>query len=156
VGLPTWGQQLTGPILIEQYVRLPVGGQLQSRPGNGGTEQNVAVHWVAGNGFFYVMDGDGNGGGVFLNTGFAVNPLQWYKVSTLIDQEAKTHRFFVDDQEYLAPGPLHFRGGGATGFYIDRVDYLADSEAWVDGVSISSVPEPSSLVLLAGGLPQWQ
>jgi hypothetical protein len=148
----TWGRQLPGTIRIDQYVRVPAGGLLQSRPGNGGTPEGVAVHWRAESGFFRVMDGNGNGTGVFENTGFAVNPLQWYKVSTLIDQDAKTYRFFVDDQEYLAPDPLNFRGGSDPGFYIDRVDYLADSEAWLDGVTVTytPVPEPSCAVLLLG------
>lgn len=137
----TWGRQLSRTILIEQFIRVPADGMLQSRPGNAGTPEGVAVHWRTENGFSRVMDGNGDGTGTFENTGFTVKPLQWHKVSTLIDQKTKTYRFFVDNKEYVAPDPLNFRGGSEGGFYINRVDYLADSEAWLDGIRVSSDPE---------------
>lgn len=150
----SWGHQLAPQILIEQYIYLPEGGYMQSRPGAGGIGELIAAHWVAIAGSdFLVMDGLGDGSGPFEDTGIQVNPGEWYKVSTLIDQATQTYRFFVDDKEYLAPDPLNFRGGADPGFYIDRVDYLADSEGWLDGVKITTlVPEPSSIALFGIGM----
>jgi hypothetical protein len=146
---------LTTPFWIEQYVRLPANAIFQSRPGLGGTGNLVAAHWMVRDGKFWVMDGNGTGSGTFEDTGLAFHALQWQKVSLLVNPGTKSYEFYVDDQKYNAPDPLNFRGNPqvAGQSAVQFLDYLSQGEGWVDRVRISSVPEPSTLVLLgAGGL----
>ncbi len=153
----TFAEQTTGLLLIDQFVQVPAGGFLISRSGDGGNVQNIATLWDIHDGTFNVLNGDGNGGGQMLNTGFAVTANQWYETSTLIDLDTKTFEFFVNGQQQLTSQTLHFRSGTGPGFYIDRMDYLADSPAWIDGVTISSVivPEPASVILLGIGVAAY-
>src|SRR5262245_43236132 len=79
-------------LLIEQPVRLPANPNMGSRPyGN-----DYGPNWNVGNGRFYVLNGDGAGGGTPIDTGIAVVPLRWHKVSLIIDVAYQTYTFFVD------------------------------------------------------------
>jgi sugar lactone lactonase YvrE len=144
-----WGTQLTTPFWIDQYVRLTNGtASFISRSGTGGDGDSTAANWGVANGHFTARDGDGSGGGAFLDTGFAVKPMQWQEVATLVDPATMTYEFYVDGQKYNPPHPLHFRANVA---YVNEVNYLAQQEAWVDNVRVYSTPEPSTLALLAAG-----
>ena len=145
-----WAPGITEPLLIEQYIRLPANGRFGSRPGRGGVGSLIAAGWSVRDGRFYVLDGDGQGGGTMEDTGILLRPMEWQKVATRIYPETKAYEFFVDDQKYDAPDPLDFRGDPG---WIDRVDYLAQTDAWLDAVRVSVIPEPGALGLLAiGGL----
>jgi hypothetical protein len=130
----------TGKVIISQNVQLKSLGLLQSRPGNGGVGTLVGAHWqFHADGHVFAGDGQLNGNVVFEDTGFTYTPNTWYKVSTIIDVPSQTYRFFFNDVEYLAPDPLNFRGDIHS---IDFVDYLAQTDVYVDNVSV--VPEPTA------------
>jgi hypothetical protein len=138
---------LTASTLIEQYVRLPTNGILISRPGMGGTGAKVAAQWKVEGGKLYAYDGDGSGGGAYEDTGFAVAANVWSKISVLIDPASKTFDLFFNDVRYAASDPLNYRGNPSS---IQFLDYLAQTEAWVDDIQVSEVPEPSSMVQWLG------
>ena len=122
--------------LLEQRVRLPANGNMASRPY--GSEQGPAAFgpvWGATT-QFGVYQGDGQGSGAWIETGIPVLPLRWYNVSILADVQAQTYEFFVDGVKYESAVPLRFRGSPAA---ILNVDYLADSDLWLDAIRIRSL-----------------
>ncbi len=153
--MPTWihralSQAQSSPFFIEQYVRMPEGGGVTSRPGRGGTGSKIGPQWSANTGgSFLAFDGNGNGDGGYESTGLTWEPMQWYKVSLLVDPTTQTYDFFVDDQKYDAPDPLGFRGNPQSIFFIE---YLTSEAIWIDQIRIAEVPEPGTFVLSGMGV----
>jgi len=142
-----WDVNQTTPFWVEQYVKItsgstPFGGRI----GTGGTVASTAVAWAVGGGHFRALDGNGAGGGTSLDTGFAVTPMEWQKVSLLIDPTTRTYEFYVDDQRFSSPTPLRFRSNMAS---INHLNYLSNQQVWIDGIRVAAIPEPSTLALLA-------
>lgn len=109
-----------GILLVEQYVRIPSAGGVQSyvRRGTAPSGSSDGPVWkVAGN-EFRAFAGDGNGGGKFLNTGFKTQPGQWHKATVKIDVATKQWEFYVDDERFTPAQPLGFRGN------VDRLDTI--------------------------------
>jgi hypothetical protein len=137
-----WAEPQFDRFLLEQRLRLPANGIFISRPQG----DDYGPVWSVHDGHFYAYDGDGHGGVVGIDTGFVDTPLRWYQVSLLVDVAHQTFQFFVNGQEFQAGHPLHFRGRPT---YIHNVDYLADTDAWVDAVRMISVGDsPVQGVLL--------
>ena len=105
-------------------------------------ESRIGPVWAARNGYFSAGDGDGLGNVTLENTGIAIQPGQWQKVSLLIDPGTKTYQFYVDGRPYEAPDPLGFRGNPAS---IETVDYLAIAIA-----NLVSAFDPEMIVLGGG------
>lgn len=151
---PTWihrslAESQYWPFIIEQHVRLPAGGGVTSRPGQGGTGSLIGPQWSASGGTFWAFDGNGAGGGVFEDTGIPWTNMEWHKVTLHVNPITQTFDFFVDNQKYEAPDPLGFRGTIPSVFFIE---YLTSQAVWIDQLSIREIPEPSSFALAALGL----
>jgi hypothetical protein len=137
-----WAEPQFDRFILEQRIRLPANGVLGSRPyGNG-----FGPVWSVSNGRFYAHDGDGHGGSTPLDTGFRVVPLAWHNVSLVVDVAHQTFEFYVDGKRFESPGPLHFR---ESPFSIQNVDYLADTDIWIDSIRMISLGKnPVAGVLL--------
>lgn len=132
-----WAEPQFDRFVLEQRIRLPANGIIGSRPyGVGSGFGAFGPVWTANNNRFFAHDGDTLGSATPEATGFAVTPLAWHKVSLVIDMAAQTYEFFVDGQKYVSPDPLNFRG---RPWSLANVDYLIDSDAWLDEVRISSL-----------------
>ncbi len=144
-----WSVAQTTPFWIEQYVKVTSGsGGFGARVGTGASVSTSAIGWSVANGRFHAQDGNGSGGGPMLDTGFDVTPMEWQKVSLLIDPTTLSYEFYVDDQRFNASTPLHFRSNMAS---INHLNYLSNQEAWIDGIRVVVVPEPSTIILLLTG-----
>ncbi len=116
----------------------------------------TATSWEAEpDGRILVVDGIGDGSKPFEDTGFMWVPNQWHKFTQLVDYPNKTWRFFMDDEEYLAPDELGFRGNPPMP--LDGINILSastdrgDEGVYMDELRISAIPEPSTLALLVMG-----
>jgi len=137
------------PVLIEQHVRFTANADFHARPGAGGGESIAAAYWKVQGNKFYAMDGTNFGTGTWEDTGFTITPMQWYKVSTLIDPVAMSYKFYVDDEKYESPDRLNFPGTPAA---IEYMDFLTNfGTTWMDRVRVTAVPEPSTFILLGVG-----
>jgi hypothetical protein len=124
----------TGTFVVEQYVRLPrdggLKGFLKNMEGNT-SPADAAVTWRAAEGTFWVLDGDEQGGGKLLDTGLALEPDRWHKVTLRVDVAAGRWEFSVDDQKFdrklgfrtrqPSLNGLHYLGEAPAGAYLDAV-----------------------------------
>ena len=145
--IETWvhrplAKRLIGQFWIEQYIRLPQGGHVASRPFGpdvpGGLPNRIGGQWAAVDGKFQATDGD-EGADV---TPFTWGPNEWHKVAMLIDSGRQTYDFYIDDQKYYPPDPLEFRG---TPTSILEIEYLTRTDVWIDGVRVREVDDPTLL-----------
>jgi hypothetical protein len=126
-----WAEPQFDQFLLEQRVRLPDNGVIGSRPYATGIVNGFGPYWRTANNHFLVLDGDGNHGGTWLDTGFTIRPLSWQTISLVVNVAQQTWEFFVDGQQFISAGPLHFRDSPGS---IQNVDYLADTDVWLDSV----------------------
>src|SRR5262249_4908456 len=105
--------------------------------------------WSVSKGKFYAHDGDGNGNTVPLDTGFKVKPLSWHKVALVVNVASQTYEFYVDGKKFESSGALHFR---EKPFSIQNVDYLADSDAWLDSIRMIALGDNPVNGILANDL----
>ena len=141
-GTVNYGRRLlapqTGVVRVEQYIRLPKGGDIAGYVLKGGEiTSNTGPQWTAGNGKFRVMNGDNHGDGGWLDAG-PCQPDVWYKVMVVADVPKHHWEFLVDDKKFDGP-PLGFRGavdalqeinylvGGPAGAYLDAIRIGAGS-----------------------------
>jgi hypothetical protein len=87
-------------------------------------------------GKFLAFQGDGKGGGQFLETPFRSEPGKWHKVALTIDVPTRTWEFAVDGRKFETPQPLPFRSAedrltkihyqceNAPGVYLDALRVL--------------------------------
>jgi hypothetical protein len=134
---------LQGQFIVEQHVRVPTGGGVIAYVRNGEEARRDGPIWRVADGKFYAFEGDGQGGGKWLDTPFKVEPDKWHKVVVKIDVAAQSWEFLVDDRKFEAPQPLMFRSKeeqlgtlrymceNAPGIYVDGVRILrtADEKA---------------------------
>jgi hypothetical protein len=133
----------TGRFIVEQYVRLPEGGDVKCYlwKKEGQVEQVTGPMWNAHPGAFGVMDGNGRGEGLWVDTPFDCKPDTWYKVTLRIDVPKRTWVFLVDDKEFKPEHPLGFRGPESGALAI--LDYLTETPqgVYVDAISVRRLPE---------------
>ncbi len=70
----------------------------------------IGPEWLASGGCFKAGDGDGAGTVTWENTGIAIRTDEWQKVTMLVDPVTRTFELYVEDQPYVSPDPLNFRG----------------------------------------------
>ncbi|MCH7987912.1 MAG: protein kinase, partial [Planctomycetes bacterium] len=124
-----------GKFIVEQRVRIPVGGSLAARVRDESfgpfSKMGIASQWgVSSGGYFTVVDGVGDGCPTgkceVENTGISWKADEWYKVSIVLDVASQTYEFFVNDVRYHSPDPLGFRGKPEK---LDEVHYATPSAA---------------------------
>ena len=78
-------------------------------------------------------------------TGFTWSPGVWYQINTRVDVSKGTWDFYVNGNHYDAPDPLGFRGNAVA---LDRFRFLSEGtgNVYLDGLTISAIPEPSSFI----------
>jgi hypothetical protein len=127
---------------VEQYVRLPEGGDVKCYvwKAGGPAEDVTGPLWAAGAGRFGVLDGNGAGSGRWLETGFACRPDTWYKLTVRIDVPKRTWAFLVDGKEFKPEHPLGFRGPEAGA--LNEVNYLTEAPAgfYLDALRVLRLP----------------
>jgi serine/threonine protein kinase len=127
---------LRNRFIVQQQVQVPPGGGVIGYVRNGEEARREGPIWNVLGGKFSAYQGDGQGGGSFVETPFAVEAGKWHKVSLLIDISTQSWEFFVDDRKFEPPQPLKFRSNeeqlrtlryqceNAPGIYIDAVRIL--------------------------------
>ena len=112
--------------------------------------QKTAVIWSVKNNKFYAYNGDGLGNSVTIDTGFAVNPMQWQRVGLWVDVIHQTYDFYLNGVKFNPSSPLKFVGAPSD---IEMLGYNSSTYGWVDAITVSDVlvPEPSTAILLAIG-----
>jgi hypothetical protein len=145
-----WAEPQFDRFYLEQWVRLPANGIIGSRPY--GNESGLAafgpVWWIV-DGRVFAHDGDGLGGTTPEDTGFRAGALSWHLVTLYVDVANQVFDFYFDGMLYEAPDPLNFRGRPSS---IQGVDYLFDSEGWLDAVRMIAVDAPLVEGVLANDL----
>ena len=121
-------QAQTESFQVEHYVQVPAGSGFRAHLLIDGRVHPTGTgpEWTAGNGKFFVRDGDGNGGGPMLDTGFPCKPGQWYKVTLRIDVAKRTWEFAVDDKRFEPSRPLGFRTKPA---FLDGINFSVEQGA---------------------------
>jgi hypothetical protein len=110
-----------------------VGGYLiKDRDANG-----YGPNWGIGGGKFSVRDGDGQGDGPMVETGFACQPGKWYKLTLRVHIPTRTWEFAVDDKRFVPKRPLRFRSSPE---YIDRLNFLVEGGVFIDAIRITRLP----------------
>lgn len=135
---------LTSTFQVEQYVRLPVGGDLTCYVWNG-TEPgaySTGPMWKVSGGKFQVLAGDESGGGNMLDSGLAFKADTWHKVKIVVDVPQRRWEFFVNDKK-LKGKPLGFRTKQTS---LQELNYLTETKpgAFIDAVRISAASNAKS------------
>jgi autotransporter-associated beta strand protein len=142
----SWSSDVTTPFWINQYVRMTSGtgstSTFAERFGTDGYGPPTSAYWEISNGNFVVC----NGAGV-LNTGIAIQPMQWQEISLLINPATASYEFFVNGHQFRSPQPLMFAQN--LGF-VDELNYLVNQTAWVDNIQVSSVTVSSWAAAVSG------
>lgn len=156
-------EQSTGELLVEQYVRMAFavspatlmfnlnndpdttssGHILPSHPSYVGPE------WIADSDHhFKVIDGVGDGSlNHVVDTGLIWMPGQWHRIDMLIDISSRSWQFSADGVPFSSPQPIGFVGSIDS---LAALEYIGTSTgAYVDALSIASIPEPNSVMLAA-------
>jgi len=143
-GTVNYGRRLqapqTGVVRVEQYIRVPKGGDICGYVFKGGEiTNNTGPQWTAGNGKFRVMNGDNHGDGAWLDA-LPCQPDRWYKVTVVADVPKHHWEFLVDDTKFDGP-PLGFRGAVDA---LQEINYLVGSQpgAYLDAIRIGAGPLP--------------
>lgn len=158
-----WSDPQTGVFTVSQWVYMPEGGNLTVylRNGDATKESGTAAQWRADSGgTFQVLDGTENGcfSCGLENTGIAVPVNEWFNITVVVDLNARTWEFFVNENRYESPDPLGFRGTPAGVTDVDMVQYLVESLPGVyldairiDGPDSGDIVEPNEGDILLGG-----
>lgn len=130
---------MRGKVEIEQYVRLPAGGDVKAYVGK--DEGATGPMWMAFDGKFRVIDGNGE---QFAQQDSAVadmpcEPDTWYKITLKIDVPSRTYEFFVDDKKF-EHAPFKFRGKPDA---IAELRYLTEKPegVFIDALRVTPVKE---------------
>jgi hypothetical protein len=138
----------SGSFIVEQYVRLPSGGNLVAYVKNvgRGPATDAAITggpmWQVRDGKFMVLDGNEQGDGKWPDTGLRFTPDKWHKVTLRINPAERTWEFQVDDSKYQPASPLRFRTRQSA---MDTLDYHSETQAgaYIDAVRVLRRTEES-------------
>jgi hypothetical protein len=141
-----------GSFEVEQWVRLPEGGQITASlyrhgPGARGREGDfTGPMWgAAADGKFVVFQGDWGGTAKPVETKLKCQPDKWYKVTLRVDVRKATWEFSVDGTSYKAEGgALRFRTKQEA---LDTVRLQAERPAgfYLDALRLTRVgPAPAA------------
>ena len=132
---------MRGKVEVEQFVRLPAGGDVKAYIGK--DEGASGPMWMAFDGKFYVIDGNGE---QFAQQDSAIadvpcEPDTWYKVTVKIDVPSRTYEFFIDDKKF-EHAPFKFRGKADV---IGELRYLTEKPegVFIDAVRVSPLKDES-------------
>ncbi|MBI3839046.1 MAG: PEP-CTERM sorting domain-containing protein [Planctomycetia bacterium] len=159
-------EQSSGQLVVEQYVRMAVAVSPATLMFNLNNDPNTASgntilpaqpslvgpEWFADSDHhFKIVDGVGDGSlNHVVDTGLMWMPDQWHRIDMLIDISSRTWQFSVDGVQFSSPHPIGFVGSIAS---LAALEYIGTfGGAYVDALSLASIPEPSSIVLAALGL----
>jgi predicted Zn finger-like uncharacterized protein len=135
-------QPETGVFQVEQYVRLPAGGDLKGYVKNLDADRGAETGpmWKAGGSKFEILQG-----GNWRDTGLACRPDTWHKVTLKVNVPKQAWEFAVDDKK--APGASDFRQPQTA---LDGLHYLTETPQgfYLDAVVVSRLeagpgPKPS-------------
>jgi hypothetical protein len=133
--------QHRGQVEVEQYIRLPPGGDLKAYVSQ--SENAVGPMWAAADGKFRVLEGSGQQfvDGGWVDAPFACEPDRWYKVTLRIDTPKGVWEFFVDDEKFVRD-PIRFRTPVSE---IGEIRYLTEKPegAYVDAIQVRPASTPT-------------
>lgn len=130
---------LKDKVEVEQYVRLPPGGDVKAYVGK--DEGATGPMWMAFDGKFYVIDG--NGEQFAQQNSIAADvpcePDTWYKITLKIDVPSRTYEMLIDDKKVEHP-PFKFRGRPDA---IAELRYLTEKPegVYIDALRVSPAKE---------------
>jgi hypothetical protein len=138
-------------VRVDAYVYVTPGASMDAQIVNsepaGEIDPRRAGNWrIDGGGGISVFDLTSNG---YLSTGFTTSSNQWNEYSLIADTHTQTYSFLFNDQLYNPPHPLQFIDSTS---YVDGINLraLQTLTSYVDHVTVTAVPEPSTIVL--GGI----
>jgi hypothetical protein len=130
-----------GRLEVEQFIRLPAGGDVKAYISK--EENATGPMWMAFDGKFYVIDGNGE---QFAQQNSVVadvpcKPDTWYKVTVKIDVPSRTYEVFIDDKK-VEHAQFKFRGKADA---IAELRYLTEKPegVFLDAVRVSPLPDES-------------
>ena len=116
--------------------------------GVGEIDPRRAGNWrIAGNGAISVFDTTVNN---YVNTGFTTLPNVWNKYSLVADTTTNTYSFLFNDVPFNAGHALPFINAVPN---VDGINLraLGTLTSYVDSVSVTAIPEPSTIGLTFAG-----
>jgi hypothetical protein len=147
-------EALGGQFRVELFVQVPAGGGFVCYLKNGSKPwTSDGPVWSAGDGKFWVLGDD-----KFRDTGFKSRPGKWHKVTLRVDVPRNEWQFFVDDQKFETPRPLHFRRDQAS---LDTIWFQCENEAgvYIDALRITRqglvTTPPKDLIASSGFNDAW-
>jgi hypothetical protein len=141
-------------VRVDAYVYVTPGAEMNGQivtgtPESGQINPRRAGAWhIERSGGISVFDTTVND---FVSTGFHTLPNQWNKYSLIADTNTNTYSFLFNDERFNSPHPLPFMN---PMFYVDGINLRASGvlTSYVDHVTVTAIPEPSTLALSALGL----
>jgi serine/threonine protein kinase len=139
-----------GQFQVEMFVQVPAGGGFICYLKNGGKPwAGDGPVWNVSDGKFGVLNDDDK----WRSTGFISEPGKWHKVTLRVDVPRNEWQFFVDDQKFETPRPLHFRRDQAS---LDTIWFQCETEAgiYLDALRITReglVTPPSKDLIASAG-----
>jgi Ca2+-binding RTX toxin-like protein len=133
--------EASGVVTVTQMINVPAGGGAMQYLYDGSmpdTPTRVAVNWDAHAALtnFRVLDVD-----TWENTGIPIPIQDWVKVTIRMDMTARTFDFFINDNQYIPPDPLGFRGNPGA---MSHVGYLVENlpGIYIDAIQVFG-PDPA-------------
>jgi serine/threonine protein kinase len=143
-------EALGGQFQVEMFVQVPAGGGFLCYLKNGAAPwAGDGPVWNVGDGKFGVLGDDEK----LRATGFVAEPGKWHKVTLRVDVPRNEWQFFVDDQKFETPRPLHFRRDQAS---LDTIWFQCETQAgiYIDALRITRqgvvTPPPKDLIASSG------
>jgi hypothetical protein len=141
-------------VRVDAYVYVTPGASMNGQivtatPASGEIDPRRAGAWqIEGSGLIDVFDTTVNG---YVPTGFHTLPNAWNKYSLIANTNTNTYSFLFNDQPFNSLHPLPFMNAM---FYVDGINLRAAGTltSYVDYVTVTQVPEPSTLALGAMGM----
>jgi hypothetical protein len=138
-------------VRVDAYVYVTPGASMDGQivtltDAAGEIDPRRAGTWrVNANGTISVFDGTVNG---YVATGFSTPTNQWNKYSLVADTTTNTYSFLFNDVPFNAGHTLPFMNSMS---YVDGINLraLQTLTSYVDNVTVTSVPEPTGIVLAA-------
>jgi hypothetical protein len=140
-------------VRVDAFVYITPGAEMDgsivtATPASGEIDPRRAGNWrIEASGLIALFDTTVNG---WVSTGFHTLPNQWNQYSLIADTTTSTYSFLFNDQPFNSPHPLPFIN---PMFYVDGINLRAAGvlTSYVDNVTVTAIPEPSTLVLGALG-----
>jgi hypothetical protein len=137
-------------VRVDAYVYVTPGAAMDGQivtatPASGEIDTRSAGEFeISGSGLINVYN-PARGG--LVSTGFHTLPNAWNEYSLIVNTNTDTYSFLFNNQPYNPPQPLGFRN---SMFYVDGINLRAEGtlSSYIDDVTVTAVPEPSSVVLL--------